>query len=897
LKKQIIVVTTVFLIILVLLFSDRIVNFIINIEWYREVGYLSIYFTKLLAILKLMIPIFIICYFIIYLYYKGIRKSFIIYKKVQEVNAKRSKIEKIIFIIINFIISFMVSFYMSCRYWYTILQFQSSSSFNEKDPIFNIDISFYVFKLPLIQSLYRLIMLILIFLVIITLVTYFVLFTRDKYTYGKKGVSKFSYIRSGITKFAGRQLAIILALIFFMLSLGYIIKSLNLVYSSRGISFGASYTDIHISLIFFILISIVCLISSFVAFVSILRTKVKPIIISVCLIILLVISENAISFVFQNVFVKSNEKILENKYIKYSMDFTKKAFNLDKVDVKSYDVKDKLLQEDINNNQDTINNIKLNSFTQSLEFYNQVQVYRYYYNFNDVDVDRYNIDGKQTEVFLAPREIEQNSLVGNAETWQNKHLSYTHGYGMVMSKVNSITSEGQPEFLMKDIPTNNKSGIVLDNPRIYFGESTDDYAIVNTKLGEFDYPEESMDKNYNYNGKAGIKANFINRILFAINKRNFNFIVSNSINSNSKIIINRNILNRVKKIAPFLTYDNDPYAVVYNGRIYWVIDAYTTSNRYPFSEPINHINYIRNSVKVVIDAFNGDINFYQIDKSDPIANSYNKIFKGLFKDINSVPKGIREHFRYPEDLFNMQCNILGKYHVTDPNVFYNGEDLWSISENQKNIEGKKSTNESSYIIMKLPGEKKEEAVLTEYFNMKNKENMVGIFAARMDGDNYGKLVMYRLPTEKTIYSPYLFKQKINQNPDISKEIALWNTQGSQVQFGDTSIIPINNSLLYVEPLYLRAQGKNSIPEVKRVILSSGEDFIMAPDMESALKKLFNNSTGETSNNIQSISNNDERLKQAKDIYDKAIEAQRNGDWNKYGEYIKELGNTLENISK
>lgn len=904
-KKQIILVITIFSIIFALIFSDKIINFIINVQWYREVGYTSVYFTKLLAILKLMIPIFIMCYFIIYLYYKSIRKNFVIYKKAMEVNINRNKIEKRIFIIANIIISFMISCNISFKYWYEILQFENSSTFNTKDPIFNIDLSFYIFKLPLMESLYRIFMLLLIFLVVITFMAYFILFAKDRYVYEKNkinSISQFQYVKSGITKFAGRQLAIISAVILLMLSFGYIIKGWNLVYSSRGITFGASYTDVHVSLLFFRIIALVCLISSIVTFVSVLKTKVKPIIISVCIILVLVISQNVISYIVQNVIVKSNERVLENPYIKYSMDFTKKAFNLDKIEVKPYNVNDTLSQQDINENMDTISNIKLNSFTQSLEFYNQVQVFRYYYNFNDVDVDRYNINGKQTEVFVSPREIEQKELVGNAGTWQNKHLSYTHGYGLVMSKVNSITSEGQPEFLMKDIPTNNTSGIILDNPRIYFGEKTDDYAIVNTKLGEFDYPDGSTDTTYNYNGNAGLKANFINRILFAINKRNFNFVVSNSINGDSKILINRNILSRAEKIAPFLNYDKDPYAVVYNGRIYWIIDAYTTSNRYPFSEPLNNINYIRNSVKVVIDSFNGDINFYQVDKNDPIANSYNKIFKGLFKDVDSIPEGIREHFRYPVDLFNMQCDILGKYHVTDPGVFYNGEDLWSVSENQKNVDGEKSLNDSSYVIMKLPGEKNEETVLLEYFNMKNKENMVGIFAARMDGDNYGKLVMYSLPTEKTIYSPYLFKQKINQNPDISKEISLWNTQGSEVQFGDTSIIPINNSLLYVEPLYIRAQGKNSIPEVKRVILASDNNFVMAPDISTALKQLFNNNNIDNSNSTiingnQSTSNNDEKIKQAQELYDKAIEAQKNGDWAKYGEYIKDLGNTLRDVSK
>lgn len=895
-KKKIVLIITVFIIICTLIFSDKIINFVINIQWYMEVGYLSIYFTRLTAILKLMIPIFTISYLIIYLYYRSIRKNFIVNKK--NIKTGINKVEKIIFIIINFIMSFMISFYISFKYWYQILQFQSSSKFNIKDPIFNIDISFYVFKLPLIESLYKTFMSLIVVLVPITIILYFILVTRDRYVNGKNKINNsfnFIHIKSSITKFAGRQLAIISAIIILIIAFGYIIKSLNLVYSSKGVSFGAGYTDSNISLLFFKLIIIISLISCIIIFVSILKNRVKPIIISIFSIAILIILENITSFTVQNLIVKSNERVLENEYIKYNMNFTKKAFNLDKIQFKPYNVKNTLSQNDIDENMDTINNIKLNSFRQSLEFYNQVQVYRYYYTFNDIDVDRYNINGKPTEVFIAPREIEQKLLTGNAGTWQNKHLTYTHGYGAVMSKVNSITSEGQPQFLIRDIPMNNVSGINLDNPRIYFGEKTDEYVIVNTKLSEFDYPDGGEDTSYNYNGKAGLSANIINRILFAINKRNINFLVSNSINSNSKILINRNILDRVKKIAPFLTYDKDPYAVIYNGRIYWIIDAYTTSNRYPFSQPVNNINYIRNSVKVVIDAFNGDVNFYQVDKNDPVANSYNKIFKGLFKDVNTIPKEIREHFRYPEDLFNIQCDILGKYHVMDSDVFYNGEDLWSVSENQKSVNGDKGMNESSYVIMKLPDGNKEEAVLLEYFNMKSKENLVGILAARMDNENYGHLVMYTLPTQETIYSPYLFKQRINQNPDISKEIALWNTQGSEVQFGDTSIIPINNSLLYVEPLYLRAQGKNSIPEVKRVILASGDNFVMAPNIDTALKQLFNNSKDNNIKNNESF-DDDNKLRQVKEIYDKAMEAQKNGDWSKYGDYIKELGDKLKDIS-
>jgi uncharacterized membrane protein (UPF0182 family) len=890
---------------MILIFSGNIVSFIINIEWFKEVGYLSVYFTKLKAMVIMIIPMFLICFIAIGLYYKSIKKSFIKYKRVIEINRKKDKLENRIFILANFILSLLISYSFSSTYWYKILQFLNSSSFNQKDPIFNLDISFYIFKLPLIESLYELFMGLLVMLVVITVVIYFALYLKDKMING--GSSKLEDIKSGITKFAGKQLAVLSALILLLLSLGYIINGWDLVYSSRGVVFGASFTDVHVSLLFYRIIAVVSLISSIVIFVSILKSKSKPIIISISSIIVLIIIENVTAMAVQNLYVKPNEKALETPYISDNINFTRKAFNIENIDQIQYSDSNTLTENDINANKATIDNIKINSFTPSLEFYNQVQEIRYYYNFNDVDVDRYNINGKLNEVFIAPREINKDSLTGNADTWQNKHLSYTHGYGVVMSKVNSVTSEGQPDFIMKNIPTENSTDIKLTNPRIYFGESNEDYVIVNNNLGEFDYPLNGVDKTFNYNGTAGIQANLFNRILFAINKGDLNFLVSSAINNNSKILINRNIMDRVKAIAPFLTYDSDPYCVINNGRLYWIIDAYTTSDRYPFSEPVNNINYIRNSIKVVVDAYNGNVDFYQVDKNDPIANSYAKIFKGLFKDVSQAPEGIREHFRYPEDLYNIQCQALTKYHVTDPSVFYNGEDLWSISQNQSQIDSQnqnnKQANKASYMVMKLPNASREEMVLLNYFNMKGKNNMVSIFAARMDGNNYGKLVLYRMPTDKTVYSPYLFMQNINQDPTISKEVSLWNTQGSSVQYGDTSIIPIDNSLLYVEPLYLRASGNNSIPEVKEIVLSDGNKIVMGTNMGDALNKLFGNndfSYSNTSNSSQNQSNssiNSSQINQANDLYNKALDAEKNGDWTNYGNYIKQLGDILKQLSK
>jgi uncharacterized protein len=907
-KKKFFGFTTLFIIILAIAFFDTIVNFVVNVKWYVEVGYLTIYFTKLLAILKLMIPIFLLIYIAIWLYYKSLRGSFIRLANVVDITPNKRASEKKLFVIINIVVSFFMSFALASNYWYRILQFSNATSFNLKDPIFNRDISFFIFKLPLIESLYAAIMSLLVFLIVITLVVYFLMNAKDRFFSGdiRGAFEHVRGIKSGLTKFAGKQLAVVSALILLMLSLGYEINSWNLVYSPTGVVFGAGYTDKNITLVVYRIISIVAILAAVVIFISVLRSKAKPIIISVVLIVVLIVGENLVSVVVERVLVKSNQISLEKPYIENNINYTRKAFNIDKIDESTFEVKNDLTKEDIKNNEDTINNIKINSYKPALEFYNQVQVIRYYYDFNDIDIDRYNINGKYTQVFVAPREIDLQKLEGNASTWQNKHLIYTHGYGVVMNKVNSVTSEGQPDFVIKDIPPENSTDIKLDNPRIYFGEKTNEYAIVNTDTREFDYPKGGDNQWNKFDGKTGIKMNLLNRVLFAVNERNINFLLSRDINSDSKILINRNIKDRVQKIAPFLSYDSDPYIVISNGKLYWIMDGFTTSDRYPYSQPVNNINYIRNSVKVVIDALDGTTNFYIVDNNDPIAASYSKIFPSLFKDVNTLSEDIRNHFRYPEGLFNIQCEVLGKYHVTDPGVFYNGEDLWQVSTTQTKVGQEKEINEGAYVVMGLPEKKTEEMVLLEYFNMRGKDNMAALFGARMDKENYGKMVLYKFPTQKTIYSPYLFKQKINQDPLISKEISLWNKEGSEILYGDTMIIPINNSLLYVEPIYIRATGKNSIPEMKRIVVGFGDKLILSESIDSALEQIFNytqtpvqvpNTPAIPNAPVTVDANVKERIKSAKDAFDKAVEAQKNGDWAKYGEYIKNLQDILSDLNK
>lgn len=896
-KKYEVIIPAIITVVLLLFFMDKVVNFTVNIKWFKEVGYLSVYFTKITATMKLMIPIFLICFIFIHLYYNSIKKSYIKHRNIIEITSKNKRLERTIFYTSNIIISFIISYFTASTYWYRILQFTNSVDFNIKDPIFNKDVSFYMFKLPLIQSFYSAIMAILVMLLIITFVAYIIMSAKDRIL-NKDLSHPFSNVRvlkSQLTNFAGKQLALLSALFLIMISIYYGLKAYYLVYSPRGVAFGASYTDVKVSLLFYRIITVVSILSSIVVFISLLKSKLKPIFISIASIVLLIIAEQVTSIAVQQFVVKSNELEYEMPYIKYNIDYTKKAFNIEGIQENVFDVKNDLNKEDIKNNKDIIDNIKLNSFQPSLDFYNQVQVIRYYYNFNDLDVDRYKINDKLSQVFIAPREINSDDIEPN--TWLNKHLVYTHGYGVVMSKVNSVTPEGQPNFVIKDIPEDNTTGIDIKNPRIYFGENTNYYAIVNTDQREFDYPKGGENETNKYDGNAGINMGIFNRILFSIREKSIKFLLSNDIQRDSKILINRNIVDRAKMIAPFLQYDKDPYMVIVDGKLFWILDAYTSSDKYPFSEPSNNINYIRNSVKVVIDAYNGDTNFYIVDENDPIINSYSKIFKGLFKSSKELPKGIKEHFRYPEELFNIQCKVLGRYHINSPVVFYNGEDLWEVSQNKKDVTGNEKPTESSYVFTRLPGESKEEMILFEYFNMRNKENMSALFGARMDEDNYGKLVLYKFPPGKTVYSPYLFKNKINQDPNISKEISLWNTEGSKVYYGDTIIVPIKNSLLYVEPLYLIANGKNSIPEMKRVIVSYGEKIVIAENMEKALESIFNYAEIDNKSNNSDKPQDVNKIKQARELYDKAIEAQKNGDWAKYGEYIKDLGKLLEDISK
>ena len=696
----------------------------------------------------------------------------------------------------------------------------------------------------------------------------------------------------------------ILGVIFYiMLGIYFVLKQFTLLHAHTGTVYGAGFTDIAITQKAYILITVLSVIGAVTLVRHVHKKEYRKLIRIPAIMIGVLVIGTALKLGVQSLIVTPDEINKESKYIKNNIEYTNHAYGLDKIKVDSFAADNNLTAADIANNKPTMSNIRINDYEPVKDYYNQTQSIRQYYDFNDVDVDRYEINGSETQAYLSTREINENKI---SDTWINKHLKYTHGYGVALSKVNSVTANGQPDVMIKNIPPESSiPEIKIRRPEIYFGELTNNYIIVNGDEQEFDYPDGNANKYTRYKGKAGIKLEFINRLLFSIREGSMQMLVSSNINKDSRIIINRNILERVNKILPYLDYEKDPYMTVVDGKLYWIIDAYTTSSNYPYSEPysgqIGTTNYIRNSIKVVVDAYNGDVNYYVVDNNDPIAKTYAKIYPTLFKSSDEVPAGIRKHFKYPSTLLNIQSNAYTKYHMNEVKVFYQKEDMWDVAHQIYGTKEKQMS--SSFFIFNLPGEKKAEFINMIPFTPKSKQNMTAIMMARNDGDEYGKLVVYKLPKNKTVYGPMQVEAQIDQDSEIAKEFSLWNSSGTTYRRGDMFVIPVNNSIMYVEPVYLEASNQ-AIPEVRRVIVAYGDKIAYASTLDEALENLFGDgagNTGSTSSQAASSGNSgaskDELIVKAKEAYDNAIKSQKEGDWKAYGEYLDQLSGYLDQLTK
>jgi uncharacterized membrane protein (UPF0182 family) len=679
-----------------------------------------------------------------------------------------------------------------------------------------------------------------------------------------------------------------------------------LLYADNGVVVGAGYTDIHVDLpILWALVGLASA-AALASWANVwARTYKLPLIAAVLVLGSSFVLALVFPAVFQRVYVKPSELQLEAAYIQRNIALTQEAYNLRQITVKPFPAEQDLTFQSILDNRATIDNIRLWDWQPLMDTYAQLQEIRTYYKFRNVDVDRYEIDGTYQQVMLSARELKPALLPHNAQTWVNLHVLFTHGNGVVMSPVTRRSAEGLPILYLHDIPPIASSGPAVREPRIYFGQGASSYVIVKGSTPEFDYPQGKLNAYAPYDGTAGVAVGgTARRTLFAWYFDDPNILLSQYITDDSRILFRRNIQDRVRTIAPFLRLDQNPYMVISDGRLFWMQDAYTTSSWFPYAQAFTDdgSNYIRNSVKVVIDAFNGTVGFYVADPSDPVMATYQRIFPGLFKPFEAMSTDLRKHVRYPEDLFRIQAQVYRAYHMDAPEVFYNREDLWQFPREPVGSDGTKGAEMAPYyVIMRLPGETRAEFFLLLPMVPSQRQNMIAWLAARCDPPDYGKLIVYEFPKDKLVYGPSQIEARINQNTEISQQISLWNQMGSRVIRGNLHVIPIDNSLLYVSPLYLRAET-GQLPELKRVIAASGDRVVMEETLAGALAALYKdtspNSLFPRAPSKSSPANSvDARASEALSHYDRAIERLKAGDWGGFGAELDALRPLLEKLGQ
>jgi uncharacterized protein len=784
--------------------------------------------------------------------------------------------------------------------WETYLKFRHQATFGVTDPIFGRDIAFYFFTLPALDAASGLLMLIAIVSLIGSALIYLAHGAIDL------GQSRIGF---NIDRGARSHLFCLFAALSLILAFEAYLAKPNLLFGGSGPVSGASYADVNAMMPILSARIYIAIIVAALAVASVFFRTNRLILAGIGLYLLTIVAGWVYPTTVQRFSVAPNELAKEMPYIQYSIAATRKAFGLDSVEEHEISGEKTLTGQDVQKNRQTINNIRLWDQDQLLEAFEQLQEIRQYYDFRKVDNDRYHINGELKQVMLSPRELPAESLPDR--NWINEHFTFTHGFGLTLGPVAQATSQGQPVLYIKDIPpSSGVPSLNINRPEIYFGEMSNDRVYVKTKAEEFDFPSGEKNVYKPYDGEGGVPiGSTLRQLLFAIRFGDMKLLLSNALTADSRVLFDRNITERLKLVAPYLRFDKDPYLVIHEGRLFWIADAYTVSDRYPYSEKIDNVNYIRNSVKAVVDAYHGDTQLYIADERDPLIQTYARIYPGALKPLAEMPEGLRAHLRYPEDIFNLQAHVYSTYHMNQPQIFYNKEDLWTPASTV-GADGKDTRlMDPYYTIMKLPGERTEEFILMLPLTPKNKANLAAWMAARSDGEHYGRLAVYRFPKQTQIYGPQQIVARANQDPEISRQISLWNQRGSSVKLGTLMVIPVEESLLYVQPLYLRAESSR-IPELRRVIVADKDRIAMEPTLEASLARLFGEAPagdlkppttetkpGEPSAPPPPTVTATGLSEQAKQHYDRAMQAQREGDWARYGEEIKRLGAVIDQMSK
>lgn len=788
---------------------------------------------------------------------------------------------------------FAFVFYMR---WDAYFRFHWSETFGKVDPIFQNDIGFYLFRLPFLEAIQN--SLIVLAAAVFVALFFFYLNTGSISFEQEKGFTATDKVKNHLTLNFGIWML--------MLSWGYFLERYRLLMDPGGVVFGAGYTDITLKLPLLWVMCGLTLLLAVLAFAQPFFKNLKPLMLSGAA----TAAVGIVGMVFlpvavQNFVVQPNELELETPYLKHNIALTRDAYDLNKIKERQYDAGDSLTWDKLADNTSTLKNIRLWDPRLIIQTYRQLQEIRLYYQFYNVDIDRYETEEGYTQMMLSARELS-NELPEKADTWVNRHLQYTHGYGLVMSPVAQIGREGDPRLVLKDLPPVSDLNFEVEQAAIYYGEHDPSYKLVNTEVEELDFPKGDQNVYTRYDGKGGVSIdNLFEKLLFAWEFGDLNFLLTDYIREGSKIQFWKNIKERVKRIAPFLMFEDDPYLVLIDGQLKWILDAYTTSADYPYSERYqNRFNYIRNSVKVVVDAYHGSVDFYTVDDKDPVLNVYRDIFPDMFKPFDEMPDGLKKHIRYPQNLMKIQMEIYNEYHMTTPQVFYNNEDLWT-RPNEK-YGGKQIMMEPYYILSKLPGTDKLQYLLISPLTPNNRDNMIAWMTAKSDIPNYGELEVFKLPKERLILGPAQIEAKIDQDTEISRQLSLWDQRGSKVIRGNLMVIPIEDSFLYVEPVFLIAEGVD-IPQLQRVIMTTGAKVVMEPTLDLAIEALFGKrpdeqimSSAEIEQTRQTIQQqqpgqqvDSDLMREFRSLWKEARQAFENGNFEEFGKKMDEINTMLE----
>jgi uncharacterized membrane protein (UPF0182 family) len=836
------------------------------------------------------------------------------------------------------LLGIIIGGYWGYTNWEIILKYWNGVSTGLKDPILGKDVGFYLFTLPFYDQLYILLLMISLTALIAIFISSFVRLSENNIFFYFPVEYELNSNKFNSPVFINSAVFILI------LACGRFLNRYHLMYSNTGVVAGPCWTDVNVLLPAYTVVIVLLIIIGIGLIIPSLRKRVQYFFVkkfhiatdrsyflvlvstAVSIIIIWIVAFSILPGAFEWLVVEPNEITYERPYILNNIQFTRSGFGLNNVEEKEYPLNGDFTQETVNNNPSIFTNIRLWDWKALDAVYRQFQSIRLYYEFSDVDVDRYNIDGKTRQVMVSGREINIDNLPQQSQTFVNKRFQYTHGYGITMAAVNEFTNQGLPHLLIKDIPpVSESSSLAVTQPQIYFGELTNTPVVVNSKEKEFDYPSGEDNVYTRYAGNGGVElSNFWRKFLFGWKFDGTNFLFSDYPTDKSRILFHRQIKERVKLLAPFLSFDKDPYLVLADGKLFWMIDSYTTSNYYPYSQPFSTtetiqykegnstqelttefsdylagINYIRNSVKVVVDAYDGSVNFYIMDDKDPIIKVWSKIFPGLFKTRDEMPKALLAHIRYPADMLLAQGTVYQKYHMTDPTVFYNQEDLW-VRATAKYY-NRVQPVEPYYIMWQVPGTPKQQFVLMLPFTPKNRQVMIGWIAGMCDPENYGRFLTYQFPKDKMVLGPQQVETKIDQDSFLSGQLTLWDQHGSKVIRGNVLAIPVNNTIFYVEPIYLQAETA-AYPELRLVVVMHGENMSYGKTFDEALNGLFVKSVGipkvtqkgDTTNIIIPTMQN--QIKAANEAFNNYLKYIGDKKFNESAKELEKLQQTLQTLS-